>query len=164
MVHSSGFYESLLLLVWRRRGWIYLFIYLCIFFSPAVVDVQARRWAAGTGQQAESISILTGSQERHHHHHHHPPSAVTRTTAPHKKIKTHTHTGAVFPSEERYKSHRKQQDAGLYRDDHHVSSVCQAGAPEEAAGAWPQPESRHLSGSGCEYTLVYLSSVSGSLL
>ncbi|TMS16342.1 N-terminal EF-hand calcium-binding protein 1 [Larimichthys crocea] len=63
-------------------------------FVSAVVDVQA-----------ESISILTGSQDRHHH----PPSTIH----PEK-------------DNEKQKSHRKHQDAGLYRDYHHVSSICQA--------------------------------------
>lgn len=127
-MHSSDFYESLL------RGRVEAEFFCC-------------RWRAGGGLQAE------GSRQGLAH-----PWLDHRTSIiilPGKGNLSIRHQQEEDEKASNFEG--KQQDAGLHRAHHHVSSVCQARTLEKAAGAWPQAQSRDLLISGCKYIVCFYS-------
>lgn len=126
MMHSSDFYESLL------RGRVEAEFFCC-------------RRRAGGGLQAE------GSRQGLAH-----PWLDHRTSIiilPGKGNLSIRHQQEEDEKASNFEE--KQQDAGLHRAHHHVSSVCQARTLEKAAGAWPQAQSRDLIISGCKYIVCF---------
>ena len=111
-------------------------------------DVVGHRAAErGGGAAAASASglcvILTGSQHQH-------PQHQQSSVHPDKDNATRGHDLKSRDLTER------RNDAGVHRDDHHVSPICKARAHEEAAGAGPQPKPRHLYVPWCKSALLQL--------